>query len=213
MGKEETSPMDAVMLAELLCARVCHDLSGPVGATAAGAELFEDLGGGDPETLALVSTSAAGAAARLRLLRAALGPAASAPQALAAQRAKVDAHLASQVSAAAPAIVAHWHDCPDQIDGERARLLLNLALLGRDALPRGGGMELSLTDGWPVLLAHGEPASLAADVKAALLEGGDVCGPRAAQGLFTRLLAGKLKGKVVVSATPRGLRVATEALG
>ncbi|MBR9973051.1 histidine phosphotransferase family protein [Magnetospirillum sulfuroxidans] len=208
---DETEPtQDILTLAELLCARVCHDLAGPVGATAAGAELFEDLGGGDAETLALVSTSASGAAARLRLLRAALGPAHSSPQSQSALRGLVDGHLHSQASVAAPAIVTTWIDCPDQIDGDRARLLLNLVLLGRDALPRGGHMELSLTDGWPALLAHGEPASLADDVKTALHEGGLADGPRAAQAVFTRLLAKKLSGHITATLTPRGLRVAVK---
>ena len=207
MANQIESKQDVLTLAELLCARVCHDLSGPVGATAAGAELFEDLGGGDAETLALVSTSASGAAARLRLLRAALGPANSSPQSHSSLRAMVDAHLHSQASAAAPAMVTTWIDCPDLIDGERARLLLNLVLLGRDALPRGGRMELSLTGGWPALLVHGEPASLADDVKVAL-DGGGASGPRAAQALFTRLLAQKLNGRITAAPTPRGLHVA-----
>ena len=69
---------DSLQLAELLCARICHDLSGPVGAAAAGAELFEDMAPApDPETMALVSGAASGAVARLKFFRAALGPAAS----------------------------------------------------------------------------------------------------------------------------------------
>ena len=35
---------DDLILAELLCARLVHDLSGPVGAVANGAELLEDAG-------------------------------------------------------------------------------------------------------------------------------------------------------------------------
>lgn len=206
--------MDFVTLAELLCARVCHDLSGPVGATAAGAELFQDLGGGDAETLALVATSAAGAAARLRLLRAALGPASGAPQPLAALKSMVDAHLHSQVSAAAPAIPVLWRDCPAAIDGAQARLMLNLILLGRDALPRGGRMEISLTDSRPTLIAHGEPASLADDVKAALTDAETtICGPRAAQALFTRQLAEQLNSRIDITLTAQGLRLAVQANG
>ncbi|MGE4280691.1 MAG: histidine phosphotransferase family protein [Magnetospirillum sp.] len=202
--------MNALALAELLCARVCHDLSGPVGATAAGAELFEDLGGGDPETLSLVSTSAAGAAARLRLLRAALGPASTSAHSLPALRTMVDAHLASLASAAAPAIAVVWRDCPDQVDGQTARLLLNLVLLGRDALPRGGRMELSLEDTRPALLVHGEPASLADDVKQALLHDVPLSGPRPAQAALTRILASQNGGKVCITPTAQGLRVAVE---
>ena len=65
-------PSETLHLAELLCSRICHDLSGPVGAAAAGAELISDAGG-DEETLSLVSTSASAASARLSYLRAAFG--------------------------------------------------------------------------------------------------------------------------------------------
>lgn len=211
MGSDEPNNTDTLTLAELLCARICHDLAGPVGATAAGAELFQDLGGGDPETLALVSTSAAGASARLRLLRAALGPAASTPQPLRALQSMTEAHLNSLASAAAPAITCRWRDCPDQIDGLRARLLLNLILLGRDALPRGGALDLAVTDGWPAMIAHGEPAALADEVKTALLTDTAPAGPKAAQATLTRLLAAELDGRIDVSVTARGLRIAVTA--
>ncbi|MBX9634016.1 MAG: hypothetical protein K2X44_03460, partial [Magnetospirillum sp.] len=73
--------MDPLQLAELLCARLCHDLSGPVGAAAAGAELLEDMdGNADAETVSLVADAAGGAVSRLKFFRAALGPAASSPQ-------------------------------------------------------------------------------------------------------------------------------------
>lgn len=211
MGSDHQNNTDTLMLAELLCARVCHDLAGPVGATAAGAELFQDLGGGDPETLAMVSTSAAGAAARLRLLRAALGPAASMPQALSALQTMTEAHLNSLASTAAPTIACRWTDCPDRIDGPRARLLLNLMLLGRDALPRGGALDFALTDGWPAVIAHGEPAALADDVKAALLTDTAPTGPKTAQATLTRMLAAEMGGRISVSVTARGLRLAAEA--
>src|SRR5262249_40147361 len=71
---------DDLILAELLCARLAHDLSGPVGAVANGAELLEDEGsaGVAAEAVALLSGSAAAAVARLRFLRLALGPQGSA---------------------------------------------------------------------------------------------------------------------------------------
>ncbi|KAF0225170.1 MAG: hypothetical protein FD176_662 [Rhodospirillaceae bacterium] len=211
MGSDQPNHADALTLAELLCARICHDLAGPVGATAAGAELFQDLGGGDPETLAMVSTSAAGASSRLRLLRAALGPAASSPQTLSALRTMAEAHLNSLASTAAPAIACRWSDCPDEIDGPRARLLLNLMLLGRDALPRGGAMDFAMIDGWPALIARGEPAALADDVKATLLTDTAPTGAKTAQAALTRMLAEGMGGRISVSVTARGLRLAAEA--
>lgn len=67
-------PAVDIEIMALLCTRLCHDLSGPIGAIAAGTELLSD--GDDDfiqETAALLSHSADSAVARLRLLRAALG--------------------------------------------------------------------------------------------------------------------------------------------
>ena len=74
---------DQERLAELLCARLCHDLAGAVGAVSAGAELLAEEGTASPmaaEAVSLLADSAASMAARLRFLRLALGTAsASAP--------------------------------------------------------------------------------------------------------------------------------------
>jgi histidine phosphotransferase ChpT len=198
--------MDPLQLAELLCARVCHDLSGPVGAAAAGAELFEDMADlADAETLGLVAASAAGAAARLKFFRAALGPAASAPQAPGAIRDLIDNYLATLVSAASPGLQLVWDDAPAALDGETARLVLNLVLLAKDALPRGGRMMLSFEDGRPRVVAHGEPASLTDEARAVLQDDKPPSGPKGAQAYFARILAGRQGADLTVCLTPEGL--------
>lgn len=202
--------MDPLTLAELLCARVCHDLSGPVGAAAAGAELLEDLADEpDGETLALVATSAAGAAARLKFFRAALGPAASGAQPSASLRDLAEGYLATLVSAASPGIVLDWRTHAPSFDGERARLLLNLLLLAKDALPRGGRITVEAENGMPAVTALGEPASPTEEAKAVLVDGRPPSGPRGAQAWFTRLLADRCADGIVVSITPSGLSFAT----
>ncbi|WP_051013537.1 histidine phosphotransferase family protein [Pararhodospirillum photometricum] len=60
----------------MLCTRLCHDLAGPIGAVATGAELLaEETNEGvlDAEALALLSDSAHAASLRLRILRMATG--------------------------------------------------------------------------------------------------------------------------------------------
>lgn len=74
MSDAHPIPLDPLLVARLLCTRLCHDMAAPVGAVANGAELM----GGDPsmvdaETLALLAGSAAAASLRLRTLRAAFG--------------------------------------------------------------------------------------------------------------------------------------------
>lgn len=198
--------MDSLQLAELLCARICHDLSGPVGAAAAGAELFEDLGGApDPETVSLVAGAAAGAAQRLKFFRAALGPAASSPQSTVVLRELIESYLATQVSAASPGIVLSWPGAPGALDGALARLLLNLVLLAKDALPRGGRLTISIDGVLPMVVAYGEPAALSDEAKQVLADGRAPSGPRGAQAEMARILAERAGGILSVAMTPDGL--------
>lgn len=198
--------MDPLQLAELLCARVCHDLSGPVGAAAAGAELFEDMAGAvDAETISLVADAASGAASRLKFFRATLGPAAAAPQSSAALRELVVNYFGTLASAASPGLQLVWPTPPPSLDGETARLLLNLVLLAKDALPRGGRITVDLTQGGPRVVAYGEPATLNDETRAVLNDAHAPTGPKGAQVFFTRILAERLGGGLTASMTPEGL--------
>lgn len=198
--------MDFLHLAELLCARICHDLSGPVSAAAAGAELFEDLGEApDPETLGLVAGAAAGAAQRLKYFRAALGPAASNPQSSVALTELIEGYLATQASAASPGIALSWPGAPHALDGDNARLLLNLVLLAKDALPRGGRIRINTEGGVPRVVAHGEPATLTEEARQVLVENRAPSGPRGAQAQMTKLLAERVDATLQVAMTPDGL--------
>lgn len=198
--------MDPLQLAELLCARVCHDLSGPVGAAAAGAELFEDMAGAvDEETVGLVAEAATGAASRLKFFRAALGPAAATPQASGAVRDLMNNYLDTLASAASPGIQLAWPAPPPTLDGESARLLLNLVLLAKDALPRGGRITVEVNEARPRVVAYGEPAALSDEVRAVLNGDRAPSGPKGAQAHFARILAERLGGGLVASLTPEGL--------
>ncbi len=182
---------DDLLLAELLCARLCHDLAGPVGAAAAGAELLED-GIADAETVGLVAASAAGAAARLKFLRAAFGPA-TRPQPTAALRELIAAHLATSGSAALPATILDWRVDAAELPADAARLLLNLVLLACDALPRGG--TVSVHAGGPAGLAvtaQGSPAALTEEAGAVLAGRAPPRGPRGAQAALARRLADRV---------------------
>ena len=67
-----TSMNESLRLAELLCARLCHDLSGPLGALIGILEIARDEQP-DSETLALAEDTAVELGQRLKLLRAAWG--------------------------------------------------------------------------------------------------------------------------------------------
>ena len=56
--------------AELLCTRLCHDLTGPIGAIANGAEFLSDEGFDmQGQAIELISSSAAQAVSRLQFYR------------------------------------------------------------------------------------------------------------------------------------------------
>src|SRR5689334_19894346 len=63
---------DLLRLAELLCARLCHDLSGPLGALVGILDLAREEAP-DSETVRLAEETAGELAQRLKLLRAAWG--------------------------------------------------------------------------------------------------------------------------------------------
>jgi histidine phosphotransferase ChpT len=177
---------DRVRLAELVSARLCHDLSGVLASLLGALELLtEDVGEAEAAAVALESAAALGR--RLKLLRAAW---AAGPEALDLPRLAVLAEaLASRrisldLSALPPATVF----APDM-----GRLVLNVLLLAADSLPRGGVLRLdgSATE----LIAHLEGPNAAwptglggvlADEAAAWAALGD---PRAVQAPMTALLA------------------------
>ena len=91
------------------------------------------------------------------------------------------------------------------LDGGCARLLLNLVLLAKDALPRGGRIAVAMEGGLPRVTAWGEPASLADEARQVLMAGQPAAGPRGAQAELTRILAERLGARLSVAMTPDGL--------
>jgi histidine phosphotransferase ChpT len=130
---------DGVRLAELVCARLCHDLSGLLGSLVGTLELMAEEGG-ITEAAAIATDTAGALVMRLRLLRAAwagdpepldLPRLTTLARGLASHRVTLDVSALSTEAVFSPAV---------------GRLVLNLLLLAADALPRGGVLHL---DGGP----------------------------------------------------------------
>jgi histidine phosphotransferase ChpT len=208
-----SNTFDDLRLSELLCARLCHDLSGPVGAAAAGSELLADSG--DAETLSLVSTSASAAAARLAFLRQAFGFGTQ-PQRGGSVRDLVERYFASLTQGAPPQYVLVWQLGEGDLSADAARMVLNLVMTVRDALPRGGTVTVS---GHPAqtgagaaltVEATGDGAQLTAEARAVLTEDAEATGPRGAQAQLLRILSQRMGLALMVEVAPSRIVLSLE---
>ena len=133
-------------LAGQLCSRLCHDMSNPVGALANGLELLAEET--DPEMrrrcLELVEQSARISADKLKFFRLAFGGGGSPGEqlALAEARAAVEA-----LPAARGAITVNWAITAEALPRAAVKTLLNFALIGCEALVRGGTLDLGAEAG------------------------------------------------------------------
>ncbi len=132
-------------LARLLCTRVTHDLSGPIGALVAGMELLEaemDVSGTlapVADVLALLRESAAAGMVRLRFLRAAYG--------LVTQTVARDAHglLVEYLKIVAPHCVLTWQQ-GGSLSADQQSLLLATCLAALDNLGIQGSMDVAVRE-------------------------------------------------------------------
>jgi histidine phosphotransferase ChpT len=168
----------ALRLAELLCARLCHDFSGPIGALIAAAELLGEEGVDPAEAGAAVLEAAHTLSRRLRYLRAAwgVGGSSSTPAELLELADGVPGQGRVRLDLAALPL-----DAP--LGPGLSRTLLSAILLAAEALPRGGTVRV---------LADAEGGRLM------LL-------PEGRQAAWPAGLAGALSGGTLADATPRTL--------
>jgi histidine phosphotransferase ChpT len=162
-------------LAELMAARLCHDLVGPIGAVSNGVELLGDGGPPDPEVNALIAQSARQASRRLQWFRIAFGTANALPASgLLAETRRLASGLYEEGR-----VTLDW-PAPDAAaeaaaSRQAAKIILNLALLAIEVLPRGGSVQARLTGsagGLAVqLTALGSGARLPDDIQVALKPG------------------------------------------
>jgi histidine phosphotransferase ChpT len=153
-------------LAALLCARICHDLVSPVGALGTAIEILDDDSNADmhDDALDLVRSSAKRATAKLKFLRLAFGAAGSAPGIIATEELTT---LSENMFADAKAEL-EFAIHADGLDKSRARLLLNLIMLGVQSVPRGGTVRIETTDDAMRIISSGPRARLDENVARAL---------------------------------------------
>lgn len=148
----------------LLCSRLCHDVIGPVGAVINGLEVLDD---DDDEEMreiafALIRKSARQASARLQLCRLAFGAAGSAG-------ADLDLGDAEQVIRAFiedEKVELNWAVPHETRPKNQVKLLLNLVLIALTGIPRGGSLNVDVSEGTISVSARGEGAKFSREVAA-----------------------------------------------
>jgi histidine phosphotransferase ChpT len=176
-------------LARQLAARLCHDLSGAVGSLSGTLDLARQ---GDPEMLELSRETATALVQRLRLYTVAWGGPTTEYGAEAIGALLLGAPASPRVRFEVEALSPAGPVPPSHVP-----LVLNAALLGAEALPRGGVVHLagSAESGFTVL-PQGRNVAWPADL-VQLLAGGDLAaaleaGPRRLVGPLLLTLAAEL---------------------
>ena len=163
--------MSDFFLAALISSRICHDLTGPVGAVSNGVELLteESDAAMQEQSLELLSFSARETSKRLQFYRLCFGAAGGAN----ALTSLGEAQRAAEGFFDGRKQALNWP--ADGLDALRVpqssvQLMLNLILLAGEALPRGGQIDVTMApDGSEVrILASGRSAGLREDDLAAL---------------------------------------------
>ncbi len=186
-------------LAALMCARVCHDLVGPVSATGTALSIFDEPDSADmrEDALRLVRESAEHMRAKLEFARLAFGAGGSAPGEV---EVAMIQRLAGDMFRSAKAQL-EWRTEATSLPKLGARLLLNLILLAVESAPRGGEVRIEATRSGGVRLrvvAIGPRAKLLPGAAAAL-DGGIPEGGfdgRTAQPLYAKTIAEEAGGRL-----------------
>jgi histidine phosphotransferase ChpT len=143
-------PMLDMRVCELLAARLCHDLAGPVAAISNGAEL---LGDDDPdfarEAATLIGDSARTAAKRLQLFRFVYGSGGGIG-------AGPPPHILAAEYFAGSNIECDYPEAVRQLEPKWQRLACSLLLVGAEGLPRGGRLVLAAASEGVVLTGIGD---------------------------------------------------------
>lgn len=195
------SPVD---LASLLCSRLCHDLLSPVGALNNGLELLADET--DPAMRArcmdLLAESARTSANKLKFFRLAFGAAGGFGGAIDAREAEAAARgLASDNKR----LEFGWLVEEPQMPKSAAKVLLNLVLIGADALVRGGALDVGMEQGdggvEVAMKLEGARIVLDPEIRAALVDGQgeNAVTARTAAAFLTHELVREAGGRIQVS--------------
>ncbi len=194
-----------IRMAEHLCTRLCHDLTGPIGAVNNGAEFLADQGFDmQPEAIELIATSAREAVNRLQFYRQAYGKLNEHGEASLQEKKQITAAYFTGTK-----IVLDWPDDHTDAAGvpvsqKMARLILNMVIVASRTLIRGGMVSVRLAPdegGKRVVTVVGVGDSVKDDTDVSRILLGDrviQLSPKTVQGYLTRGLADEMNVELTV---------------
>lgn len=137
--------IEELRMAELLCTRLCHDLTGPIGAVNNGAEFLSEEGFNlQSQAMELIVSSAFSAVTRLQFYRMTYGQVRDHGEASLSEKQKmaVDFFAGSKIALDWPD--SHGDAVGVPISQKMSRLILNLLLVASGALIRGGTIAVRI---------------------------------------------------------------------
>jgi histidine phosphotransferase ChpT len=143
MTEQRAQPTD-LELAALISSKICHDVIGPVGAIYNGLEILDEDDDAEAKNYALdvIRNVTQQASARLQFARFAFGAAGSAGS-------QIELATAEQISRGLIGQGKHklvWRGTSGQMAKDKVKLLLNLIASAITALPRGGEIEVTISE-------------------------------------------------------------------
>jgi histidine phosphotransferase ChpT len=140
------SMIEELRMAELLCTRLCHDLTGPIGAVHNGAEFLSEEGFNlQNQAVELIISSAFSAVTRLQFYRMAYGKVKDQGEANLSEKQKiaVDFFTGSKITLDWPD--SHTDAAGVSISIKMSRLIFNLLVIASSTLIRGGTIGVRIT--------------------------------------------------------------------
>lgn len=183
-------------LAEMLCTRLCHDLTGPIGAVNNGAEFLGEEGFDmQNEAVQLILSSAHEAVHRLMFYRLAYGRVNDSGEACLADKKQIAADFFSGTKVKLDWPDSHTDASGISISQKMARLILNLLIITGASLIRGGTLSVRLSEvdneKQIQVTAVGETLKLDAETQAILRGEGEesMLSPKSAQPFLAMKIA------------------------
>ncbi len=200
-----------VRMAEHLCTRLCHDLTGPIGAVNNGAEFLAEQGFEmQPEAMELIATSAREAVNRLQFYRQAYGKLNEHGEASLQEKKQITAAYFSGTKVALDWPEEHTDAAGVPISQKMSRLILNLIILASRTLIRGGVVSVRLVSqdgGKRIATVHAVGDSVKDDTEASKILLGDrgiQLSPKTVQAYLTRGLADEMGVELTVQVEEGG---------